>query len=186
VPRVVPSQVVEVIDQLFPEARGSRRATVRTGPYLAAIAALTKEILADLLTLTGQDLSDYVVALQLIEEMQQHSLGRQRAFQVLEYREKSTIVLLRDALAKCSDEALKPETTGLLFIGDVDLRQSIRRDISAANQDLVIGEWKGCHCPCWSCDRSPAVVGHQTEFGILGAGDPSSTHGRDASSKTLR
>src|SRR5271154_1857179 len=74
--------------------------------------------------------------------MQQHSLGRQQAFQVLEYRETSTIVLLRDALAKCSDEALKPETTGLSFIGDVDLHQSIRRDISAANQDLVIGEWR--------------------------------------------
>jgi hypothetical protein len=30
-----------------------------------------------------------------------------------------------------------------LFITDIDLRDSIRRDISAANQDMVNGEWKG-------------------------------------------
>jgi hypothetical protein len=31
----------------------------------------------------------------------------------------------------------------LAFIKDTDLRESIRRDISAANQDMASGEWKG-------------------------------------------
>jgi hypothetical protein len=46
-------------------------------------------------------------------------------------------------LAKCPDEAPAPGTTELAFISDADLRENIRRDISAANQDMTNGEWKG-------------------------------------------
>jgi hypothetical protein len=55
----------------------------------------------------------------------------------------SPIVLLRRTLAKCPDEVPSPGTTELVFIVDTELRESIRRDISAANQDMVNAEWKG-------------------------------------------
>ena len=43
----------------------------------------------------------------------------------------------------CPDEAPARETTALAFIGDPELRESIRLDLSAANRDLAQGEWKG-------------------------------------------
>jgi hypothetical protein len=142
-PRVVPSQIVELIDQLYPQAKEGTRVDARTGPTLAAIAAAAKAIPPELLTLTGGDLSDYIVVLAMIDMSQKQSLAIERPLNVPEHRGISPIVLLRQALAKCPDETPAPGTTELLFIRDVDLRESIRRDISAAAQDLSNGEWKG-------------------------------------------
>jgi hypothetical protein len=58
-------------------------------------------------------------------------------------RDTNIVLLLRVLLAKCPDEAPSPGTAELLFVTDADLRESIQRDISAANQDAVNGEWKG-------------------------------------------
>jgi hypothetical protein len=55
----------------------------------------------------------------------------------------SPIALLRQALSKCPDEAPSRTTVELLFITDVDLRESVRLDISAANRDFGNSEWKG-------------------------------------------
>jgi hypothetical protein len=142
-PRVVPSQVVQVIDQLFPQAQKSRNTAVLAGPQLTAVVAFARQIPPELLTFTGQDLSDYVVALEFMENTEQRTQALQRGFQAPEYRETSVIVLLREALAKCPDEVPAPSTTELPFIADLALRDSIRRDISAANQDMANGEWKG-------------------------------------------
>jgi hypothetical protein len=142
-PRVVPSQIVEVIDQLFPEVRTNNRATIRSGPSLAAVLSLTKELAPELLTLSGQDLSDYIVSISLAETIQKIWTGGGNSFQVNEHRGMSMMALLRQALAKCPDEVPSPGTTELVFIVDADLRESIRRDVSAANQDMVNAEWKG-------------------------------------------
>ncbi len=53
------------------------------------------------------------------------------------------MALLRQTLAKCPDQVPSPSTTRLLFITDPDLRESIRQDITAANQDSMNAEWKG-------------------------------------------
>jgi hypothetical protein len=144
-PRVVPSQVVDLIDQLFPSARTDDHLRVHLGATmaLAAVIAFVNKIPAELLTITGQDLSDYAVALASIERVQQLWLAGGGQWNLADHRATSPIVLLRRALAKCPDEAPAPGTTELGFIIDVDLRDSIRRDISAANQDMVNGEWKG-------------------------------------------
>jgi hypothetical protein len=95
------------------------------------------------LTLSGQDLSDYYVALSIMNNTEQARLALQRGMQVPEYRGVNPMLLLRNALAKCSDEVPSPLTVELTFIVDIDLRESIRKDISAANQDMANGEWKG-------------------------------------------
>ena len=142
-PRVVPSQIIEVIDELFPEVKTNSRATIRSGPTLAAILSLTKELPPELLTLTGQDLSDYIVAISLAETIQKIWTGGGNSFQVNEHRGTSVMALLRQTLAKCPDQVPSPSTTKLLFITDSGLRESIRQDISAANQDSMNAEWKG-------------------------------------------
>ena len=53
------------------------------------------------------------------------------------------MALLRQTLAKCPDQVPSPSTTRLLFITDPGLRESIRQDITAANQDSMNAEWKG-------------------------------------------
>src|SRR4051794_4204859 len=102
-PRIVPSQIVELIDQLFPDARSTQKARIGNGPELATVLSLARQIPTELLTLTGQDFADFAVSLQFMESTQQSSLSLQRGFQVAEYRGFSTIFLLRAVLAKCPD-----------------------------------------------------------------------------------
>lgn len=85
-PRVVPSQVIEIIDQLFPTLVGAPRQQVGSGPQLAAIINIAKEVPAELLTLSGQDLSDYHVALSMMNNTEQARLALQRGVEVPEYR----------------------------------------------------------------------------------------------------
>jgi hypothetical protein len=143
--RVVPSQVVELIDQLFPPTRTAGRFDVHMGGagHLAAILAFAKEVPPELLTLAGQDLADYVVSVALIETVLHLWTSAGSHWKLTDYRATNPVVLLRRALEKCPDEAPSPATAQLLFITDTDLRESVRRDISAADQDFVNGEWKG-------------------------------------------
>jgi hypothetical protein len=52
------------------------------------------------------------------------------------------IALVRRALSSCPDEFPSASTAGLDFIGEADLRESLRMDLSAGNQALANGEWK--------------------------------------------
>jgi hypothetical protein len=52
------------------------------------------------------------------------------------------VTIIRRALAKCPDEYPPPATTELLFVADAELRESIRRDVGAANRALNNSEWK--------------------------------------------
>src|SRR5947209_1993952 len=115
-PRVVPSQVVEVIDQLFPDPRAPIHVIGTGGVHLAAIVALAKEIPPELLTLTGQDLSDCIVSLQYIGNTLELALkDPTHGYQISKYRGMDSIALLRQSLAKCPDEVPTPGTTELLF-----------------------------------------------------------------------
>jgi hypothetical protein len=49
---------------------------------------------------------------------------------------------LRRIMKKCPDEAPSPTTSSLPFVTSVDLRDSIRLDISSAFVGLHSGEWK--------------------------------------------
>jgi len=145
-PRIVPSQVIELIDQLFPRARTDSQFTVHIGASanLGAVVSFARKIPSELLMLTGQDLADYVVSLSMMDTAQRLWLASPGPhLNLSEYRSTNPIVLLRQALLKCPDEAPSPTTAELSFIPDTELRESIRRDISAANQDLANGEWKG-------------------------------------------
>ena len=146
-PRVVPSQAVQLIDELFPRARALDTFLVPFADTsrVAAVLAFVKAIPAEVVNLSGQDLSDYAVALAIVERVQQIWAAQRENVSMADYRATNPIVLLRRALSKCPDEAPARGTTELLFIADADadLRESIRRDISAANQDMVNGEWKG-------------------------------------------
>jgi hypothetical protein len=144
-PRIVPTQAVELIDQFFPRAQSQDSFLVPFADTarLAAVLSFVEQIPSELLTLTGQDLSNFAAALAIVKRAQQVWSLRADNVSLEDIQGVSPIVLLRRALAKCPDEAPAPGTTELTFINDPGLRESIRQDVSAANQDMVNGEWKG-------------------------------------------
>jgi hypothetical protein len=57
-------------------------------------------------------------------------------------RGTDAISILRRVLVRCLDEYPPPATIELLFIADSELRESIRRDLGAADRAFTNSEWK--------------------------------------------
>jgi len=96
------------------------------------------------MVLSGGEYSAYLVGMNALKDLlnfwqsgQPSTVINRRAA----YGAQS-LTTVRDLLAKCPDEIPSPGTTELSFIGDADLRDNIRNDISAANRGLVDGLWK--------------------------------------------
>ncbi|UFZ03169.1 hypothetical protein LQG66_28600 [Bradyrhizobium ontarionense] len=143
-PRVVPSEIIALIDQHY-SAFNARTLDIThaTVAGLMAIARLVDELPTELLTISGADYSDLVSGVEAIK----NSVGfwqRKGAGQigVSEIRGRNVLSLIRDALAKCPDQSPSPVTADLAFISDADLRDSIRLDLSTATSALHNGEWK--------------------------------------------
>lgn len=143
--RVVPSQIIALIDQTVPQPK-SATLTVDHGSVAAlmAIARLIDEIPTELLTISGEDYSDLVCGVESIRNSvtywQHKGVGQIGNSGI---RGKNTLLLIREALAKCPDQAPSVATAELVFISDDVLRESIRLDISTAASSLHAGEWKG-------------------------------------------
>ena len=73
-PKVVPSQVVALIDQAFPGAKDAPNFPVYSGnaATLAAIVSLTDDIPDELITISGDDYTDLVHGLEALA----HSVDR--------------------------------------------------------------------------------------------------------------
>jgi hypothetical protein len=147
-PRVVPSQVIDLIDKLFPDAQAvtpnknfsiSRENSVP----IAAILRLVEQLPPESLTVGPRQFTEFqasVAALQmLIEDWKLRDFGFAH---VRGLRQLNPVVLIRQALAECPDDFPALGTNGLNFIPDDEMKGSLRRDISAANSALSNGEWK--------------------------------------------
>jgi hypothetical protein len=144
-PRVVPSQVVAVIDQNFPSARANPDFSIssKSAGVLKAIIRLTSEIPTELLELNAEDYSDLICAIENLSSTATKWEQRGGDDSPSRLKEKSPVAIIREALSKCPDESPAPGTVTLAFINDTALANSIRTDISAANRDAANGEWKG-------------------------------------------
>jgi hypothetical protein len=142
--RVVPSQIVALIDQNMPQTK-SATLNVDHGSVavLMAIARLIDELPSELLTISGEDYSDLVCGVESIRNSvtywQHKGVGQIGNSGI---RGKNTLLLVRDALVKCPDQAPSVATVELAFISDNALRESIRLDISTATSASHSGEWK--------------------------------------------
>lgn len=149
-PRVVPSQVVTVLDQLFPDAKNQvegKDLHLFFGHAMAlmAIVDLVERIPDELLVLSVQEYSILRVSTAAIrtqvETWQMRGdigpLTRVAGLPAL-----SPITLIRQCLARCPDEFPAAATTELVFIADQDLREALRNDISSTRRALSNGEWK--------------------------------------------
>jgi hypothetical protein len=142
-PRVVPGQVVAFINKVFVFNNRLALIDAQDSPQLTAIVELARAIPTELLTITGEDYAEYMVALGAIDFCLRTWISRGSVGGLSGVSGKSPVFIIREFLAKCPDEGPSATTTELAFVTEAALRQSIRLDISAANQDLVNGEWKG-------------------------------------------
>lgn len=154
-PRVVPSQVVSLIDQLFPQYRAG--ATERNLWFnhlldrcygLQAILDLTDQIPPSLLVLNNHDYSVLVSSIAAIRMAIEHPQSHGHGFRVElppigEFGNLNPIALVRDLLSKCPDSFPEPGTSELSFINDQTFRDNLRNDIGAINRALSGSEWKG-------------------------------------------
>lgn len=148
--RVVPSQVVAVIDKMFPDLNKQENAITLSCNHsyqVIAIATLTDQIPQELITLNPDDYAVYVMSLAAIKNAIQIwtirgnvSTGNLEKLPGL--GKLNPVTHLRRSLEKCPDDFPAEPTATLLFITDSDLRDSIRIDISTAEQALNNGEWK--------------------------------------------
>jgi hypothetical protein len=153
-PRVVPSQVVALITQMFGflDTHDGRHnefpLDLHSLDRVAALVDVVDQIPPHLITVEGELYAGYVAGLAALRaNIPAWQAGsRIHSVSVISGFGNGTIHatgLIRRALAQCPDEAPSPTTTALAFITDAALRDSIRSDISAAHNDLRQGEWKG-------------------------------------------
>src|SRR5581483_5004280 len=146
-PTAVPSDVIKMIDQTLPVAGRQTSEAIRLGPeyspFLIGVCELASAVPSQLLQLTGEDYSDLIVGIAVLKYMTGLWTSRGEVDVPQKVRGVHPIVLVRRSLAKCPDEAPAPATASLKFITDAKLRESIRLDISAANQSLHNANWKG-------------------------------------------
>jgi hypothetical protein len=149
-PRVVPSQVVALIDRLFPFAAGpdpQPEVTLNIGHLtkLVAIVSLVDQVPEELKVLDADEYTLFVSSVAVIRAVITIWQVRGPAYPLdylREFGNLSPVTVLRRALARCPDEFPATGTAELIFIPDHDLRESLRIDISATNKALSNGEWK--------------------------------------------
>ena len=144
-PRVVPSQVVSLIDQFFPDAvhRQNFNVTMSDALSLSAVLRLAYEIPSELLNISGDNYTDYVSGLAAIDYTLKRWQNLQSGMGFLQpFKTGNPVFLIRHTLALCPDSVPSPTTAEVTFIADPELRDNIRNDISAADHDLHKGEWK--------------------------------------------
>ena len=154
--RIVPSQVVSVIDTIVAADRGMARTNSSISvdfshsSALQGILDIARSVPEELLVLGAEDYTKLTCARAAIENAITISQGR--TFQenssvpmyltpIPGFGDLNPIFLLRDALEKCPDEYPSPTTSELLFL-EPDYRDVLRVDISAVNKALNQGEWK--------------------------------------------
>jgi len=148
--RVVPSDVVKAADRMFPEMSKSPQTFQNIGPIelpsLAALASLAAAVPDELIRLLPAQYAELMASIACLKATPDvFSSGRiapVTQLRLLNY-DSNPVALIRAAMFACPDEAPAVGTKELSFITDVDLRESIRLDMSAANTNLVQGEWKG-------------------------------------------
>jgi hypothetical protein len=143
--KVVPSQIVSLIDRFYPTAKTTPNMPVYSADsaVLRAIIDLADDLPVELLTLSGDEYANYVFGLEsmqaAIDRWNHHGTDEPpRAHQG-----KSPVYMVLEALSKCQDQYPSPQTTTLAFISDRQLAESIRLDIDSATDALHRNDFKG-------------------------------------------
>lgn len=145
-PRVVPSQIVRLIDDTLSKtttgiAGGIPALSGAQSAAISAVMDLLRDLPDEFIILNGDEYCDYRVSVNAVSDLPElWKIGNANMRQMVEGAKG--LARIRDLLTKCPDQIPSPSTVELLFISDDDLRDSIRNDISAASRALSDGLWK--------------------------------------------
>lgn len=151
-PRLVPSKVRESIALLRNNIAAEAVEVGQRVPYdrsvVQAIIDLVDQIPPELITLPPERYTSFSVAVSVAR----HSIGAPAPGRNVNQAEMVTLPIfgghtplrvIYDSLGMCPDEAATAQTSGLDFITDAGLRESLRTDISTATSALMNHEYKG-------------------------------------------
>jgi hypothetical protein len=145
-PRVVPSQIVEFIDSKFPFARTRQQYNVdiQYRGRVNALLQLADELPEELIRMDSADYNRFVLSLSTIRSTLELEpwISRGQLAELYGRDLRDAISDLRSCVDPLPDQQIPEATTGLAFIEDAPLRESIRADITFANQEFSGGEWK--------------------------------------------
>jgi hypothetical protein len=143
-PKVIPSQVVALIESVYPAIKAHSNMQVYSGDaaVLAAIINLVDDIPEELLTISGEDYSNFVLALQSMGAAVNRWTQRGGDDPPRTIKSMSPVVIVRETLLKCPDANPSRASSALPFIPDTTLRDSIRLDMSSAADALHRGDFK--------------------------------------------
>ncbi len=146
-PRVLPSQVVAAIPDLFPGvARRGNQATLGANwaSRLRTLLSLVNMIPDEFIVMDSDTYLKMMLAISSIENAFDYwNRNQARAtVELIGAEQDCSIWVISDALSLCKDEAAPANTTELQFIADSKTRETFRSDIGAAERALSNGEWK--------------------------------------------
>lgn len=145
--RIVPSQVIEIIKSLFPFVSTQKDGEsisldFSSAESLAGVVHLVDQIPSELI---DTDYINFIINVEAIRSAVKsfEQRGNVNPLKFLPgFNRLNPVTIVYRALEKCSDEFPTKSVTKLLFISDADLRDSIRMDISSAEQSFRNGAWK--------------------------------------------
>ena len=145
--RVVPSVVVAVIDRAFPWAKQADldKSNLRfaEASTLSGIVDLLDRLPDGLLTLDQNKYTDFLLSCAALRhEVQAFSTGTKELRFWPRPGDRNALCFVRYALSGCPDEAPVSGSNELAFIGDEQLRTSLRLDLGSVESALRNGEWK--------------------------------------------
>jgi hypothetical protein len=137
-PRVVPSQIVDLIART--KVRGLR------APAMSAIVDLANELPDEFVVLSGDDYSDYRVSINTVSDLlDRWKSGRGNAQWVAEC--STALEAIQNLLSKCPDEIPSPLTAELIF----------------SHASIALRALESRHCFGRRCGRSSFALGHYRE-----------------------
>ncbi len=143
-PGIMPSQVVEVIDSMFPITSGQNLPSLNADstPSMRAVLDLLARVPDEMFNCPAAQFADLVAARAvMVDVMDKWMAGRGAGHYAL-FKGKNCVAVIRQALSACSDELPPSVHADLLFISDEQLRDSIRVDVGTAHRATSNGEWK--------------------------------------------
>lgn len=147
--RVVPSQVVQFIDRVFPFAASepSVAPPVLDGGAagdLQGLLDLVENVPAELIIAGELEFAQFTVAAATLRVAQRHwpSATPSSRYRVPLVDNRTPVAVIRSVLTKCPDELPAVSTAELSYLKDEGLRAGLRTDIGAIERALANGEWK--------------------------------------------
>ncbi len=147
-PRIVPSQIVVLIDMLFPNLDTSKKKEIvissKDRISVATIVELIDKLSIDKYPLNSGQYIKILYGLtglkQIIEIWKTNPQTSIQSY--LGTNATNPILMIRKALDKCPDEFISPESSKLEFVKDDEWRNNLELDISSMERALSNGEWK--------------------------------------------